>query len=214
MNKCLLAAAAAVVSTTLSTAPVKAGGDPYLADIMMVAFTFCPRGWAEANGQLLPINQNQALYSLLGTTYGGDGRTSFALPDLRGRSPIAIGQGPGLPNYTIGQKGGEETTTTTLLNLPSHTHNVVNVPTADLMATRNGPTTNAPAGNLLPTFTAGNNVYATSMGTPAPMHDGTVALDVQVTLGNTGGGLPQNNMQPFEVLRYCIAVNGVFPSRN
>lgn len=214
MSKFLATAAAVGLSICAQTAPVQAGSDPSLGDIIMVGFTFCPRGWAEANGQLLPINSNQSLYSLLGTQFGGDGRTNFALPDLRGRSPIAPGNGLGLPNYVIGQKGGVETTAMTQANMATHNHQVLGAPTGTLMATSDAPSTNVPTGNQLATFPAGTNAYATSIGTPRPMHSGTVDLNIQVSFGNTGNGAPQNNMQPFQVIRYCIATQGVYPSRN
>ncbi|WP_135507111.1 phage tail protein [Roseovarius aestuariivivens] len=214
MRRLFLAAAAAAVSTLTTPAPVKAGIDPYLGDIMIVGFNFCPRGWAAADGQLLPISSNQALFSLLGTTYGGDGRTTFALPDLRGRSPIASGMGPGLPNYQLGQRSGSETTAMTQQNLPNHTHNVVGVPTGRLQATSSPPTSNAPGGNLIPTFPAGERVYAGSQTVPVPMNNATVDLDVQISLGTSGNNIRANNMQPYQVLNFCIATQGLFPPRN
>ena len=214
MSKTILAVLATAVSLCSPAAPVKAGSDPYLADIMMVGFSFCPRGWAEANGQILPINQNQSLYSLLGTQFGGDGRTTFALPDLRGRSPIGSGRGAGLPEYTIGQQGGTETEVMTTNDMANHNHPIIGVPTASLKATSSGPTSNSPTNNLIPTYPAGQNIYASSLGSPVPMHDGTVDLTINVSIANTGNNIEVNNMQPYQVIRYCIATQGLYPSRN
>jgi len=214
MKKFLTAAVAVGVSISAHSAPVQAGSEPLLGDVIMVGFNFCPRGFAEANGQLLPINQNQSLYSLLGTQFGGDGRTSFALPDLRGRAPIGAGTGAGLPTYAIGQKGGVETTTMTTANMPAHNHPVIGDPDATLLATSSAPSTNMPGGNLLATFPASVDAYTTAQGTPQPMHNNTVDLTIRVKFSNTGGGQSQNNMQPFQVIRFCMATQGYFPSRN
>ncbi|WP_270732744.1 phage tail protein [Shimia sp. Alg240-R146] len=181
---------------------------------MLIGFNFCPRGWANADGQLLPINQNQSLYSLLGTQFGGDGRTTFGLPDLRGRAPIAAGQGTALPYYQVGAMGGQEYTSMTVANMPTHNHQIVGEPTTQLMATTSPTASNAPGGNMLGTFGANEKAYATSLGTPQLMHNRTVDLNSNVTFANTGSGRAQNNMQPFGVLKYCIATTGDFPSRN
>ena len=214
MNRSLSAALAAAVMLCGPVMPAKAGSEPFIGDVMMVGFTFCPRGWANADGQLLPINQHQSLYSLLGTQFGGDGRTTFALPDLRGRSPIASGQGTGLPDYPIGNIGGTEEETMLVNEMANHTHLIFGVPNATLKATSSSATSNSPADNIIPTYPAGQNVYATSQGTPVPMHDETVDLTVNLTIGNTGSSVPYNNMQPFQVIRYCIATQGLYPSRN
>jgi len=165
--------------------------EPFLAEIRMVGFNFAPRGWAFCDGQILPINQNQSLYSLLGTTYGGDGRTSFALPDLRGRTPMSVGD-----RFNQGQKGGEETHTVTNAEMPSHTHT----------AQASSLVTDTPlsAGKLL-ADTAPAELYA-SPENLTPMKSGTVA--------NVGGGQSHNNMQPYLVVNFCIALQGLFPSRN
>lgn len=164
--------------------------EPFLSEIRMMSFSFAPRGWALCNGQLLPINQNQALFSLLGTTYGGDGRTNFALPDLRGRTPIHVGN-----SHPLGQNGGEQAHTLSLAELPSHDHGV------------NASTNNATAAN--PT----GNVYARSaiqVYGPATnltgMNAGAAAL--------TGGSQAHLNMQPYLTISFCIALQGIFPSRN
>ncbi len=168
--------------------------EPFLAEVRIVAFNFAPRGWAFCDGQILPISQNQSLYSLLGTTYGGDGRTSFALPDLRGRVPIHVGSSNGSV-HTEGQKGGEETHTLNQAEMPQHTH------TARASSTPG----DAPlaAGHVL----ADNPVqlYA-NPGNLVELRSGTTA--------NAGGGQAHNNMQPTLVLNFCIALQGLFPSRN
>jgi len=165
--------------------------EPFLAEIILFAGNFAPRGWALCQGQILPINQNQALFSLLGTTYGGDGRTSFALPDLRGRVPIHPGHGPGLSNYDLGQKGGTETNTLTPNQLPSHNHSIGAAEEA---------TATDPSGG----YVAGTGAAAFS-----------ASADVQLKpTNNAGGGQAINNMQPFNCLNYIISLQGVFPSRN
>ena len=164
--------------------------EPFLAEIRIVGFNFAPRGWAFCDGQILPINQNQSLYSLLGTTYGGDGRTSFALPDLRGRTPIHEGDGHGL-----GQKGGVETVTLTDAEIAAHTHQAK----ASSIVGDN-PT---PTGRVLAQFAAYRDPEAATM---TALRSGTVT--------NAGGGQAHNNMQPFLTLSFVIALQGLFPSRN
>lgn len=165
--------------------------EPFLAEVKIVAFNFPPRGWAFCDGQILPINQNQSLYSLLGTTYGGDGRTTFALPDLRGRTPIHVGTSHGL-----GQNSGVEGATLSVSEIPTHTHTAR--ASSDL---GNNPN---PATRVL-ADTAPNELY----------HDATDLVELRSeTIANAGGGQPHNNMQPYTVLNYCIALQGVFPSRD
>jgi len=171
------------------------GINPFLGEIMLFAGNFAPNGWALCNGQLLPINQNTALFSLLGTTYGGNGQTTFALPDLRGRAPVHFGQGPGLSNFSQGQLAGEENHTLIATEMPAHTH----VAHGDAA---NG-TSDTPTG-LLPARNPG--------GIPA-YGAGAGALLANTFLANTGGSQPHNNMQPYLVLNYCIAMSGIFPSR-
>ena len=162
---------------------------PFMAEIKIVAFNFAPRGWAFCNGQLLPINQNQALFSLLGTTYGGDGRVNFALPDLRGRTPVYQGQG-----IVLGEKAGEENHTLNISEIPAHTHSV-NANSA--AATGLDPTASLMAKTL-------NNIYGSS----------THLTGTGMRVGNAGGSQPHNNLQPYLVVNFCIALQGVFPSRN
>ncbi len=165
--------------------------EPFLAEIRMVGFNFAPRGWAFCDGQILPINQNQSLYSLLGTTYGGDGQTSFALPDLRSRTPLHVGQ-----NDALGSKGGEEAHTLTTDEMPAHTHAA-----AGSNTDQGGSDT--PQNNLFGRST--QQLYAPA-GNPAAFGDGTVA--------SVGGGQAHENMQPFLAVNFCIALQGLFPSRN
>ncbi len=161
--------------------------EPFLSEIRIMSFVFAPRGWALCNGQLLPINQNQPLFSLLGTTFGGDGRVNFALPDLRGRVPIHVGSG-----HTLGERAGEEAHTLSIAEIPTHTHSV--------RASSVNGTTPIPTNNVL---AAANNMYA------APTN--LVALNAS-TVTNIGGSQPHLNMQPFLTLSFCIALQGIFPS--
>ena len=161
--------------------------EPFIGEVRLMSFTFAPKGWALANGQLLPINQNQALFSLLGTTFGGDGRVNFALPDLRARVPIHVGGG-----HTLGERGGEQAHTLSSAELPTHTH-VVNASGSDA-------NTNLPGGSVVATAA---NVY----GAAASL----ISLQ-QATVTNVGGSQTHLNMQPYLTLSFCIALQGIFPS--
>ena len=168
--------------------------EPFLAEIRIIGFNFAPRGWAYCDGQILPINQNQSLYSLLGTTYGGDGRSTFALPDLRSRTPIHKGDG-----HTLGQKGGAETVTLTAAEIAAHTH------TAKASSTTGDQVT--PTGRVLADVTDPDLLYADpAAATTTALRPGTVT--------NAGGGQAHNNMQPYLTLGFVIALRGLFPSRN
>jgi microcystin-dependent protein len=164
--------------------------EPFLSEIRIMSYNFAPKGWALCDGQLLPINQNQALFSLLGTTYAGDGRVNFGLPNLKGRVPIHMG-----PSHTLGEAGGQQTHTLTMGELPAHSH-VLN-------ATSNNGTAIIPTGNLL----AGspNQLYH------AP--DPNLVATRATSITNTGGNQPHENMQPYLVLNFCIALQGIFPSQ-
>lgn len=164
--------------------------EPFLSEIRIMSFVFAPKGWALCNGQLLPINQNQALFSLLGTTFGGDGRVNFALPDLRGRTPIHVGSG-----HTLGEKGGEQAHTLSISEIPTHTH-VVQATNTD--ANRS----DSPLNNILG---PANNIY----GSPSQL---TTLNPATVT--SVGGSQAHLNMQPFLTLSFCIALQGIFPSPN
>jgi microcystin-dependent protein len=172
--------------------------EPFIGQIMLVPYNFAPRGWAFCNGQLLSIAQNTALFSLLGTTYGGNGQTTFALPDLRGRAPISSGQGPGLQNYDLGQVGGSETQTLTASQMPLHNH-LVN-------ALTDAVTASSPASNFLGTAPRGANLYA-------PQSASTTQMSPQM-IGPAGGSQPFDIRDPYLTLNYCIALEGIFPSRS
>lgn len=166
--------------------------EPFLSEIRIMSFSFAPKGWALCNGQLLPINQNQALFSLLGTTFGGNGQTNFALPDLRGRVPMHVGNG-----HVLGERAGEQAHTLSLAELPSHTHNinVIKNTTADQQYV--SATTRWASGGSFAGFHQSANTG---------MDPGTVLA--------TGGGQAHVNMQPFVTLNLCIALQGIFPSQN
>lgn len=176
--------------------------EPLLGSIQAFAFNFAPRGWAQCNGQLLPISQNQALFSLLGTTYGGDGRTTFALPDLRGRTALNQGQGPGLSSYGIGTRGGSEQNTLNQNQLPSHTH------TATTHCQDGSANSNTPVGTVWAAEAGGTSATYSSAGSNQTMSASAV------TVSNAGNSQPVNNMQPYLTLNYCIALQGIFPSRS
>lgn len=185
--------------------------DPFIGQIIMFAGNFAPRGWAFCEGQLLAISTHQALFSILGTTYGGDGRTTFALPDLRGRAPIAPGQGPGLSPYRWGQRGGAETVTLQVSQIPPHTH------TAQTTAKLYGQSEPGDDDVLGP-----NVVLASGSGTSSEVYSSEGAntqlredsIAAQTTVYNQGGGQWHANIQPFLALHYIIALQGVFPSRS
>jgi microcystin-dependent protein len=185
---------------------------PFLSEIKLFAFNFPPKGWAFCNGQLLPINQNQALFALLGTTYGGDGRVNFALPNLQGRVPISMGQGAGLQNYTLGQTGGVETVTLSASQIPSHTHTVdptqlkATMPCKNGVATQRGPVSGVPA-------VEASGVTATYSTATPDASESTAAVTPTINAANTGGSQPHINQQPYAVLSYCIALQGIFPSQ-
>lgn len=174
--------------------------EPFLAGVIMFAGNFNPRGWALCQGQILPIAQNTALFSLLGTTYGGNGQTTFALPDLRGRCALGPGQGPGLPNFDLGEVSGTPSVTLTTATMPGHTHSAA--PTGNL--TESNPTSVKSPQNAVPGYSDANPLYApTANSTMAPFNSGLA-----------GGSQPHNNMQPYLGMNFIIALEGIFPSRN
>lgn len=190
----ILMLAFGVLLATTPAATAQVGGEPFIGEILAVGFNFAPHGWALCAGQIMPISQNTALFSLLGTTYGGDGKSTFALPDLRGRSAISSGQGPGLQLYDLGQTGGEETVTLLLTQIPAHSH------------AANG------SSNLANLAGAGGNTWATQSllkiygsSSDSNMSAGAVSA--------TGSNLPHDNLSPYLTLNYIIALNGIFPSR-
>lgn len=167
--------------------------DPFVAEIRMFGFNFAPTGWAQCNGQLLPISQNTALFSLLGTTYGGNGQSTFALPDLQGNAPLHPGQGQGLSLYDLGQQGGSEFVTLIDSEIPLHTHSFS---ASEELVNENNVTANF--------FGAGETRYAT----PA-----NVVQMAPQALTPAGGSLPHNNMMNYLVVNFCIALQGIFPQR-
>jgi microcystin-dependent protein len=178
--------------------------NPYMSEIRVMSFNFAPKGWAMCNGQFLPINQNQALFSLLGTTYGGNGQTTFALPDLRGRVPMHMGSG-----YILGQRAGQESHTLTISELPTHIHSV------NALAA----TADQNLGGVAPTgHTLAQAIISISGGGTAPANIfGTGTLNRAMgssSVTNTGGSQPHENRQPYLTLNFCIALQGIFPSQN
>ncbi len=216
------------------TTTVLASSDPYLGEISYVAFNYAPRGWAKCDGQLLAISNYTALFSLLGTTYGGDGRTTFALPDMRGRAPLHQGNSPGYSSYRMGQKGGQESATLGINQLPSHSH----ASTATSLSTST-VATGATATSTLKAYngnaslttasgsslaTTGRNVY-NSVAPNVNMHAGSVVTTIDgltintntnttVAINNTGGSQSFSIMQPYTTLNCIIALEGIFPPRN
>ena len=180
--------------------------EPFIGQIMPVGFNFCPRGWAEANGQTLPIAQNTALFSLIGTTYGGNGRTDFKLPDLRGRSPVHVGSGPGLPTIQWGQQGGSTDFTLNVNNLPAHNH-VLNSNVVFTVA-KGRPTTNV--------ATAASYIAEAGIFRPSISQGSTLIQGAGFTgeTLNTGNSTSVDKRSPFLGAYYCIALVGIFPSRN
>jgi len=166
--------------------------EPFLSEIKIMSFGFPPKGWALCDGQLLPINQNQALFSLLGTTYGGDGRVNFGLPNLQGRTPMHMGDG-----HTLGERGGEQSHTLSIAEIPTHVH-AMNATSADAVANTN------PGNTVMLAKASGDSIYSNAANLMA-LNPGAVA--------NVGGSQAHLNMQPFLVLNFCIALQGIFPSQ-
>jgi len=189
----------ALMLTFLLTAPLMAQ-EGFIGEIRMFGGNFAPRGWALCDGQLLSISQNSALFSILGTTYGGDGRTTFGLPDLRGRAPVHAGTGPGLTPRRLGEKGGAETVVLSLAQLPAHNH-TVQLNADSTVATSHRPQDKLPARNAAGTPQYGENANSALNG-------------AAVSIGNAGGGQAHQNMQPYNTVNYIICLVGVFPSRN
>jgi microcystin-dependent protein len=186
--------------------------EPYLSEIALFPFNFAPQGWAMCSGQLLPINQNQALFSLLGTTYGGNGQTTFALPDLRGRVPLGFGPDPA-PGHDLGETGGSETTTLAVAHLPQHVHGIdASGLTATARCTNDAANQRSPTAGVPAVEAAGVTATYSNAVPDANMRGGAVA--VGMTADVTGGGQAHENRQPYLVLTYCIALQGIFPSRN
>lgn len=174
--------------------------DPFIGEIRIFAGNFAPYGWAFCNGQLLSISQNTALFAVIGTTYGGDGKTNFALPNLQGRIPVQFGQGPGLSNRDLGASFGEETATLAANQMPAHGHS------ATIKGASTGAT-NQPQDNLFGKI-ARTNMYSSPDAALTNMAEGSISLQ------NAGGSLAHNNMQPYTTLNFVIAIYGIFPARS
>jgi microcystin-dependent protein len=172
--------------------------DPFVAEIRIFPFNFPPKGWAFCDGQILPLSQNTALFSLLGTTYGGDGKSNFALPNMQGNAPMHPGQGPGLSLHDLGETGGSDTVSLLESEIPAHSHT--------LMASTTTASKPAPGGNSLARAGAGGTPYVTPAGAP-------VATFADAALAPAGGDQPHNNMQPYLTLNFNIALQGVYPPR-
>jgi microcystin-dependent protein len=171
--------------------------DPFVAEIRIYPFNFAPKGWAFCNGQLLPLSQNTALFSLLGTTYGGDGKSNFALPNMQGNTPMHPGQGPGLSLHDLGETGGSDTVTLLQSEMPAHSHNFG-------ASVRDGAV-RSPGGQLVAKG-VGVNMYAPAASAPLVQFSTNAVT-------SAGGGQPHNNMMPYLTLNFCIAMQGVFPPR-
>lgn len=189
----------ALMLTFLITAPLMAQ-EGFIGEIRMFGGNFAPRNWALCDGQLLSISSNTALFSILGTTYGGDGRTTFGLPDLRGRTPVHAGTGPGLSPKSLGEKGGAETVTLTAFQMPAHTH-TIQIKADSTVATSDRPENKLPARNAAATPQYGENAN-------------TALNNAAVSVASTGGSQAHPNMQPFNTVNYIICLQGIFPSRN
>ena len=186
--------------------------EPFVGEIRAFGFNFPPRGWSLCQGQLLPISSNSALFSLLGTFYGGDGRTTFGLPDLRGRAAIGQGNGPGLTPRSIGQKSGYEYVVLSTLQIPSHSH-AVDTAQAELKCSVAPANQASPVGNSIAANASGDNTKRFSDQDPvAPLKSASVALSG--TTGPTGGSREHSNMQPWLAINYSIALVGLYPSRS
>jgi microcystin-dependent protein len=197
--------------------------DPFISQMMIWPASFAPRNWAYCQGQLLAISSNTALFSLIGTIYGGDGRTTFRLPDLRGRAPIGAGRGPGLSLYQEGQLGGEEYVTLSQLEMPLHNHTAsVSGAGGAFLEAYDGPANqDAPAPNhVLASAQFGSGISATPVQAYSDQAPNTTVGGVsgsglgRVTIGNAGGSQSHENRQPFQVINYVISLEGVFPSRS
>lgn len=197
-----VALALAVTASPLAfTTPAQAQIEPYIGQMIQVGFNFCPRGWASASGQIVAIQSNTALFSLLGTQFGGNGQTTFALPDMRGRMAVNQGQGPGLSQYVVGEVAGTETHTLLTTEIPSHTHRSA-IQTANLQANATTASGNAIGISSNASFLGGSDPVGNLMS------PGTVVFQP------TGNNIPFNIRPPYLTMQWCIATSGIFPARN
>ncbi len=198
--------------------------EPYLGEVRMFAGNFAINGWQMCNGQLLSISQNTALFSILGTTYGGNGTTTFGLPDFRGRAPIHQGQGPGLPTYTVGESSGSPNTSILLSNLPAHNHTTfanAASPGLNVLGTTAASGASTPSGNYLAGSITGvsgthgaGTAYATVNTGLAALNAGSITATPGGVTGNAGSSIPLSTQSPFLAVTFLIAMTGIFPSRN
>lgn len=192
--KILISAICICAAMTFTTVKANAGSQPFVGEIMCGGWNFCPSGWMECNGALIPISEFETLFNLIGTTYGGDGEQTFAIPDLQGRTIIGQGQGSGLTNRVIGETGGFESITLTSQQMPSHNHS---------MNIHGGSEKSASPTNRIPAVQASNNAYST-----------TAPNAVMTTTSSIGNGQPHENRQPYLVNKCCISMYGIFPTQN
>lgn len=209
----LTSVAATLVLTSFGVAPAAAGPNAYLGEIIPTVAQYCPRGTAEANGQLLAIADNPSLFSVLGTSFGGDGKTNFALPNLQGRVPVGAGTGAGLSPVVLGQAFGAETHTLTINEMPAHNHAATSTASSTLHASSAIGDQASPDGGRIAEVADGN-VFAADGDLDAIMADGSVETLVATDVDETGEGKPFSIVQPSLVIRYCVATIGVFPSRD
>ena len=181
-----------------------AAQDAFVGQIVLFAGNFEPRGWAFCDGRLLPISQNTALFSLLGTTYGGDGRSTFALPDLRGKVPVGAGQGPGLSDYMLGESAGEESVTLLQIEMPAHAHALSNL---QVNCDNSSATSNSPVNTIPAVITNTSDSYSTTKNASMHTFQGNISSSV------VGGSQPHNNNKPFVAVNYIIALQGIYPPR-
>lgn len=227
--------ASSLIASVSLWAPHASASEPFIGQIMMFAGNFAPAGWAQCDGQLLAINQNAAMFSILGTMFGGDGETTFGLPDLRGRSPVHQGSGPGLPTATMGQKGGATSFSLNTNNLPNHSHSATASITSTAVSTLSGLSAtlyganvsgdkHLPGGNALASKSR-TNIYSSDDVPNVAMHTdsieingGTVNTTVtstsSVSIGNTGGNQAVSHRSPYQVVNFIIALDGFYPSQS
>lgn len=213
----LLAAALPLLAAIAPSPALACGTDAYTGEICLMATNFCPRYTTEAAGQILAISQNTALFSLYGTTFGGNGTSNFALPDLRGRIPVGQGQGPGLSPVVMGEVWGAQTVTLTANNLPAHTHSISTTLTANTTAgTDAAPSAgkNALAGVAAQELTGSGVVAAAAWGAPAGVASSVGVAGLSSTVAPAGNNIPFSIQPPSLGLRYCVVLNGIFPSQN